>query len=94
MKINIKSNSDQEFASTHNLSVTDESGKEINGIKSMILEFVPNSIILAHIDVYVNPESIEAQGILSVDSLIEAAEFYKLKLIPAEDPEEEKADEC
>lgn len=81
MDITIKSNIIDSITTRDTVQVFDKNGEEIDHIRGMTIQVAPNCPTIAYMDVFINPKSIEAQGILSVESLMEAAAFYGLKLI-------------
>lgn len=60
-------------------------GEEIRHIAAMSIKMFPGEAVRAYLDVYVIPELIEAEAILSLQSLMEAADFYGFKLVRKEE---------
>lgn len=87
MKIKIENtNEDATEFSPVSVKVSDaETGQEIRHIAAMSIKMFPGEAVRAYLDVYVIPELIEAEAILSLQSLMEAADFYGFKLVRKEE---------
>jgi hypothetical protein len=61
--------------------IINEDGKEIRGVRSVDIRMRVNEIITARLDIEVNDISIQAEPLLSYNTIKKAAEYYGYQLV-------------
>lgn len=76
--INIKCND----AYPQNIKITHPDGTDVKGVRSIDIRFRLDELVTAILDIYVNEINIQAEPLLSFDTVKRAAEYYGHELLP------------
>ena len=82
MKIKIEPGCEDGVLVSNGTKIYTEDGAEIRGIYSLSVHYPLDGAVVAHIELYVNPGSIEAHPLLSIKTLAEAAYCHGYVLTP------------
>lgn len=75
--INIKCND----ATPQNTKITHPDGTDVKGVRSIDIRFRLEELVTAKLDIYVNEINIQAEPLLSFDTVKRAAEYYGYELV-------------
>jgi hypothetical protein len=69
---------------TKGTTVVMEDGTKISDICGLTVHYPLDGVVTATLDVHVNPQTIRANAMLSLDSVRQAAKYYGFELQPAD----------